>query len=426
MYASLVIGIELFGFAIIAPISLGLRHGSLLLMVAGLWNIFIGVRIWKRVRSCSKSSTEHQPAHETPVDGALLFTYAFACTVLFASLCISPYSISMVSAFDVSFWLVILCLIVWSTILLFGAVLVLRRFCQWKTQLSSDLITDQQITSLVPPRWLLGVVFLVPTALAANNTYLAMIQDVRPLYVPFGVDAITATRLQILGTSLMAMDFVVLAILPLSYLYRRIPRIPWGVGFGVLGLMSLFHIGFFTKNFIATPRISVQPTFARAPISEVRPGHFVFSTPKRNEIKSGALESSYMGKQTLTHIRFISSATILLEYGELSASLNIPYDANGHMALTGEIVMVQVAPANFEVGIPTRLDVSLAIIDMHNRQSRINGVQLDLPKLLTPDEWRSQFELPELAVERSMLLGETVDLGSIQGTKVKLTLKPKL
>ena len=58
-----------------------------------------------------------------------------------------------------------------------------------------------------------------------------MIQDVLPLYVPHGVEAITAARFQMLGISLSAMDFVVLAILPLSYLYRRIPRVAWGVGF---------------------------------------------------------------------------------------------------------------------------------------------------------------------------------------------------
>jgi len=253
-----------------------------------------------------------------------------------------------------------------------------------------------------------------------------MIQDVLPLYVPYGVEAITAARFQMLGISLSAMDFVVLAILPLAYLYRRIPRVAWGVGFGLLGLMSLFHLVFFTTNLIETPEFSVQPTFAQAPMLEVQPGHFVFSTTKLTEIKSGGLESDYMGKVSLTNVRLSSSATIILQCNDQSASLYIPQDAIGYMAMTGVSTFVQVVPDEFDAGIPTRLRVLLAIVDGHSRQNRVEGVQLPLPKRLTPDEWRAQFAFRELATEQSYLLGETLELGSVQGMKLKLTVKPKL
>jgi len=253
-----------------------------------------------------------------------------------------------------------------------------------------------------------------------------MIQDVLPLYVPYGVEAITAARFQMLGISLSAMDFVVLAILPLSYLYRRIPRVAWGVGFGLLGLMSLFHLVLFTTNLIETPEFSVQPTFAQTPMLEVQPGHFVFSTTKLTKIKSGGLESDYMGKVSLTNVRLSSSATIILQCNDQSASLYIPQDAIGYMAMTGVSTFVQVVPDEFDAGIPTRLRVLLAIVDGHSRQNRVEGVQLPLPKRLTPDEWRAQFAFRELATEQSYLLGETLELGSVKGMKLKLTVKPKL
>jgi len=175
-----------------------------------------------------------------------------------------------------------------------------------------------------------------------------------------------------------------------------------------------------------TPEFSVQPTFAQTPMLEVQPGHFVFSTTKLTEIKSGGLESDYMGKVSLTNVRLSSSATIILQCNDQSASLYIPQDAIGYMAMTGVSTFVQVVPDEFDAGIPTRLRVLLAIVDGHSRQNRVEGVQLPLPKRLTPDEWRAQFAFRELATEQSYLLGETLELGSVKGMKLKLTVKPKL
>jgi len=94
--------------------------------------------------------------------------------------------------------------------------------------------------------------------------------------------------------------------------------------------------------------------------------------------------------------------------------------------MTGVSTLVQVVPDGFDAGIPTRLRVLLAIVDGHSRQNRVEGVHLPLPKSLTRDEWRAQFAFRKLATEQSYLLGETVELGSVQGMKLKLTVKPKL
>jgi hypothetical protein len=48
MAASIVIGMELVGAAILAPLRLGTRQGSLLLIAAGFWFLFNGIRIWRR------------------------------------------------------------------------------------------------------------------------------------------------------------------------------------------------------------------------------------------------------------------------------------------------------------------------------------------------------------------------------------------
>ena len=425
MAASTILGIELLILSIVSPVSLGLRPGGLLLRCFGLWLIFTGIRIGICVRGCRPNSAEHVPERATYVDGVLLLAYASGCTVLFTKLCVLPLFLSPFSVLDGMFWQIILWIIVFSTFLTFGTVLVLRRFKQWRHQRLIDPHYHQWITNLAPPRWLLTAMFLIPLTIAAFFTYATLIRDVYPVYVPFGADLSIVARRELLGISLAAMDFVVLAILPLSYLYRRIHNIAWGIGFGVLGLLSLFHLGFFTKNLVVAPSLSVPPVYGRAPLMEVLPDHFVFSIPQLQEINSGAERSEYMAKVLLAHLRFASAATIQLEYGDSSASLDIPCDAPERMAAIGVFVIVQVAAKDFQEGIPTRLNVSLAISDRINRQNQHKGIELDTPNPLTPDEWRSESVLIGAIAERSFAYGESVDLGTVQGSPVILTVRSK-
>ena len=421
MAASFVIGIELLGFSVLYPLFFAVRQGTLLLVVAGMWNIFFGVRIWQHVRSCCSDDADHHSEQEYPVDGTLLLTLAFACAVLFAKLCVTPWLLPALTMLGKTYWLVVVCFIIWSTVLIFGTVLVLRRLRQWRIQGPLNRIVVQHINELAPPRWLLGVLFLVPTAMATYITFVALVQDVYPVYVPFGDQPLSVAQRQTLALALSAMDCVVLAILPLSYLFRRIPSIAWGVSFGTLGLISDFHVGFFTKNLLAAPILSSPPRYARAPLMAVLPDHFVFSTsPRPTEIYSGAAKSSYMGKVLLTSIRVASASTVILQYGEQSAILKIANDAIGRIAATGVIAMVHIMPGEFQKGIPQSLNINLAIIDPVGRQNQVEGVQLAVPSQLTPEEWRSQFELLELVAERSILLGETVNLGTFQGNSLTL------
>lgn len=119
-------------------------------------------------------------------------------------------------------------------------------------------------------------------------------------------------------------------------------------------------------------------------------------------------------------VTLASASTVILQYGEQSAILNIANDATGRMAATGVIAMVHIMPGEFQKGIPQSLNLKLAIIDPIGRQNQVEGVQLAVPSQLTLEEWRSQFELLELVAERSILLGETVNLGTVQGNSLTL------
>lgn len=424
MAASIVIGLELLSLAVISPFSFGLRQGSLLVMAAGLWHIIVGLRIGFRVRSCRKNALGYLPETESPVDGALLLTYASAGSLLFAKLCVMPMFISPFTIRDSFFWLLIVCCILWTTVLLFGAVLVLKRFQQWKSQRLTKPIAEHGLSSLAPPRWLLCILFVAPISLATYITFHALTQDLYPIYVPFGADVFNVARRQSFGVTLAAMDFVVLAILPLSYLYRRIPRVAWGVGFGMLGLMSIFHLGFFAKNLIAAPKLLVPPMFARPPEMEVLPDHFVFSNLKPSTLDYGGLKSSYMSKALYTNVRTVSAAMIVLRYGDQSAILEIPSVVNSRTIVNDVLVMVQISPNEFRKGIPAELSINLNITDVHGRQNQSQGVQLSIPESLTPQEWHAQFEVPDPPAERSFAFGETMTLGSVQGKPIELIVKP--
>ena len=425
MAASFIIGIELLGLAVILPLFFGSQQGSLLLTVGGMWNIFVGARIWRHVRRYCTDATGQQSDPDYAVDGALLLTLAFACAILFAKLSVTPWFLSAFTTFDSPFWLIAASFVIWATVLLFGTVLVLRRLAQWRRQRPVDQVKKQHLDRQAPPRWLHGLLFLVPTTMAMFLTFVALVQDVNPLYVPFGDDALVVAQRQSLALALSAMDCVVLASLPLSYLFRRIPHVAWGVGFGVLGLTALFHIGFFTKGLLATSALSSQPRYARAPLMDVLPHHFVFSTvPRPTTINSPNSKSSYMSTVLLATVRVASASTVLLEFDEQSAVLNIPHDATGRMAVTGVIVMVQIAPDKFEAGIPERLQLSLIIGDSINRQNQVKTVQLAVPSKLTAEQWRSQFQLRELVAEQSIPYGKAVSLGTVQGRSLTLKLIP--
>jgi len=298
--------------------------------------------------------------------------------------------------------------------------LTLKRLRQWRIQGPVDRYVVVNINESAPPRWLLAVLFVIPVGFATYLTYVSLIQDVYPVYVPFGDSAIVVAQRQSLALALSAMDCVVLAILPLSYLFRRIPCVPWGVGFGALAMIGVFHAGFFTKNLIASPSMSAQPSYARAPLAEVLPNEFVVSAMHFQNNASARLDSKYMAGVVLCNVRLASDAQIVLEYADHSASLSVQENEFRQMASTGVTVMVQVSPRDFQNGNPSTLAVSLAISDSINRQVQSEGVVLPLSTTLTPDEWYSQFELKEQAAERSYSFGETLSLGSVQGEPLSL------
>ena len=420
MAASVVIGIELVGAAIIAPLWLGARQGSLLLIAAGSWSLFTGVRIWRRVRYCNRNALQVDNESDLPIDGALLLTYGFACAVLFAKLAVSPKFLSVYSSADTIFWLAILCSIVWSTILVFGTMLTLKRFRRWCTQGQVDPAFEWHINRFAPPRWLLTSLFVVAIGFATFFTYQTLIQDVYPYYVPLGDSPSAAAQRQTLALSLAAMDCVVLAILPLAYLFRRIPRAAWGVGFSTLALIAVFHTGLFIRNLMVSPVFEAQPLYARAPLTEVLPNEFIVSAMRLQEIDSGASRSNFMADLMLLNIRFSENVTVILEYADRSASLSVRLDERGQMVLTGVTVMVQVMPHKFQHGVPSELAVSLIISDLISRKSQSEVIVLPLSTNLTPEEWYAKFELKEQSAERSYAIGETVDLGWVQDKPLSL------
>ena len=179
------------------------------------------------------------------------------------------------------------------------------------------------INRFAPPRWLLASLFVVAVGFATCLTYASLTQDVFPVYVPVGDSPSSAAQRQTLALSLSAMDCVILAILPLAYLFRRIPRVAWGVGFGTLALIAVFHTGFFVKNLIVPPVFEAQPFYASPPRTEVLPDQFIVSTMRLQEIDSGGPRSKFMADLMLLNIRFAENVTVILEYADRSVSLNV-------------------------------------------------------------------------------------------------------
>jgi hypothetical protein len=203
-------------------------------------------------------------------------------------------------------------------------------------------------------------------------------------------------------------------------LFRRIPRVAWGVGFGTLALIAVFHTGFFIRNLMVSPAFKAQPLFASPPLTEVLPNEFMVSAMRLQEIDSGGPRSQYMADLMLVNIRLAEDATVILEYAGRSAILNVRLDERGQMAFTGVTVHVQVMPQEFRNGIPSEFAVFLAISDPINRKQQSQVIVLPLSTNLTPEKWYSNFELKEQAAERSYAIGETVDLGWVQEKPLSL------
>lgn len=419
MAASLVTGIELLGLGAITSLFEGLRPSRLLLVIAGLWQVFMGIRIWCRVRRCRGIFGDQQLEAEVPVDGALLLTYAFAGVMLFAKLCVSPWFLSQPGSEAGTFWLMVLCVVSWATVLMWGSILVLGRYRRWRIQGVIEPSRARQMNNLAPPRWLLGTLMIMPLAFATLITFTMLVQDVHPVYVPFGDDALAVARRRVFAMTLLAMDFVVLTILPLAYLYRRIPRIAWGVGFGVVGLISAVHLGLFARNLIAAPAMASTPIYAPPPRMELLPGHFILENPPNLlENRSASPGTNYMGKSLGLGLRLPSTTTIRLEYPDHTVRLNVAKNVNGRESEVG--VSIMISPYDFKNGNSSNLQVSLIIVDSVNRHHQVEEFWLSLPEQLSPADWAAQFELLEQAAERAYPLGRAVNLGMIQGMPLEL------
>lgn len=417
MAAYLVTGIELLG--LVALTYDGLRFTRVFLLVAGLCQVGMGVRIWRRVRRCQNEFPGQQPLSEFPVDGALLLAYTLAGFVLIAKLCASPWFLFSPGDGTRVFWLIVGCVVSWVTSLAWGSVLVVTRYRRWRAQGAVDPVQAQQINDLAPPRWLLGMLMIVPIAIAMLITFRALIQDLYPVYVPFGEDALVVARRGVFMMTLFSLDCMVLAILPLAYLHRRIPRIAWGLSFSLIGLMSTFHLGLFARNMIAAPVLAITPIYARPPRMELLPGHFIVqNVPNLLKNDSLKLSATYQGQVSLLSVRLASDATVAIEYPDHTAHLSVSKNSDSRESEISLLVMV--SPHAFQKGVPSKLQVSLSVVNSARRQYQTEQFLLPLSDKLSPADWISQFKFLELAPEKSYPLGQAVNLGTIQGLPVRL------
>lgn len=416
----LVTGFQLLGLAVLAPLFDGLRISRLLLAAPGLWQVFMGLRIWRRARICRRNNAEPLPETESPVDGALLLTYTLIGSLLLAKLGVSPWFLSQPNLAPGAAGLLICCLIFWATILVCGSVLVLGRFRRWRDQGPIDPGHVRQIADLAPPRWLLGALLILPLTVATGLTVMALVRDVYPVYVPFDDEPLAIVRRQIFALTLLAMDFTVLAILPLAYLYRRIPRIVWGVGCGVLGLIFAFHLGTFTRNLIAAPVLASPTVEAPRPRLALLPGHFLVENlddlPAR---PTAASASPYMGTHRNLSVRLTAAAAISLEFPGHAARMSLPERPDGRESEVS--VSIFVLPKEFERGIPRQMQVVLILVGHSRRQQQVQEFLLPLPEQLSPEEWKAQWDFAWQPPEKNHPLDGTIPLGTIQGSPVTLS-----
>ena len=415
-----VTGIELFGLAIL-PLP---RRIWLLPLVWAGWHIFMGSRIWTRVKRCRADVSGSSVASDLPVDGALLLTYALAGIVLIAKLTSSPWFLSQPENGSGIFWLNVVCATAWATTLVWGSLLVLDRYRRWRTQGMISATDSKRIDELAPPRWLLTVLMVIPLAVSLMITFATLVQDVLPVYVPFGDTSDAVARRRIFMMTLTAMDFVVMGILPLAYLYRRIPRIAWGVAFSTIGLIGALHLGLFTKTIIASPVLKAPARFEPPSQMKLLDGHFILENAP-NLLENDSLNSDvkFPGLQAMLSVRSRSAPTITMEYGEHQARLEVPDDGDCIEFETN--VAMLVVGSNFQKGIPTQIQVSLIVVDGNSRLQKLEQFMLPIPAEISPDDWNDQFEAIEQEHEKAYLLGETVELGIVQGKPVTLKVNEK-
>ena len=84
-----------------------------------------------------------------------------------------------------------------------------------------------------------------------------------------------------------------------------------------------------------------------------------------------------------------------------------------------------VVGSNFQKGIPTQIQVSLIVVDGNSRLQKLEQFMLPIPAEISPDDWNDQFEAIEQEHEKAYLLGETVELGIVQGKPVTLKVNEK-
>ena len=398
--------------------------GSLIPLAWAGFNMFTGARILRRVKSCRAEASESSVASDSPVDGALLLTYALAGIVLVAKLISSPWFFSQPENGSGKFLLNIVCATAWATTLIWGSLLVLDRYRRWRTQGMISATDSKRIDDLAPPRWLLTVLMVIPLAVSLLITLATLIQDVYPVYVPFGDTSDAVARRRIFMMTLAAMDFVVMGISPLAYLYRRIPRIAWGVAFSTIGLIGTLHLGLFTKTIIAAPVLEAPARFEPPPRMELLDGHFILENAP-NLLANDSLNSNvkYLGLRSLLSVRSRSAPTITVEYGEHQARLEVPSNSD-HIEFETNVAMLVVG-SNFQKGIPTQIQVSLIVVDGNSRLQKLEQFMLPIPAEISPDDWNDQFEAIEQEHEKAYLLGETVALGIVQEKPVTLKVNEK-
>lgn len=410
-------GIEILGlFAL--PWEAPKRVWLLLLVTAG-WNLFMGVRIGMRVRRCLALVPDVLEENDLPVDGALLLTYTLAGVVLIAKLSASPWFLTQPDNGAGLFWLNVVCAISWATVLTWGAVLVFGRYRRWREQGTVSCAISIRIDSLSPPRWLLGSVIALSFAVSFLITFVTLMHDVLPVYVQQGDNAEAVARRAMFRMTLTAMDFVVMSILPIAYLYRRIPRIAWGLACGIAGLLGLLHLGLFVRTIVVEPVLTVAPRYAPPPRMALPDGHFIVENPP-NLLENDSLNSdiTYMGKHLSLSVRLATGATITLANADHETRVTIPKLADSSETQVGVTVML--TPHEFQKGIPRQIQVSLVLIAMHDRTSRLEQFVLPLPANIDPAGWKSQFKLSELPREKAFPLGEIVTLGTVQQKPVTL------
>jgi RNA polymerase sigma factor (sigma-70 family) len=417
MAGYLVAGVELLGLIAI-PLT-QLRNFWLVLSAAAFWHIFMGLRIWRRVRLCRSQFPANSTLAEWPIDGALLLTYTVAGVVLIAKLTASPWLFSRADNQAESHWPQIIYAMLCGTALIWGGILVFSRFRHWRQQGAIDPVITREVDDLAPPRWLLVALMAVPLAFVFLITFVTLTHDVLPVYVPFGENPITVARRTMFILTLSAMDFIVLVSLPLAYLYRRIPKTVWGVAFGVVGLIGVLNLGLFTKTIIAAPVLKAPPRYEQPPRMTLSQGHFVLeSPPNLLENASMVSRSEYLGNNLVLSVRFAHEATVSVAYDGHVARLSIP--KNNSVPESEIVATVFVVPDDFHRGIPSRIKISLIVVDARGKTQSLRQHDVPVGAKITPAEWKSQFEFSARKREEEHLLGETIALGTVRGKPVTL------